>query len=182
MLIIHSARDKYVQIIFPRCQTFDAVEVFAGAGALTRCLRLANYVTASLDIDHWDPYCQRRVWKRLKKPACTGNPLDLMSPAGFAFPGVVNLLCGEPLLELWLQRQIIIQYIYACAHLRLLLSAILHGKDQLVVTFGLVCSSFVTISRGSTHRHFFLPEGDADGNSVQVGNCLAARTYRLPNP
>ena len=57
------------------------------------------------------------------------------------------------------------------------MAAILQGKDEkLVVAFGLVCSSFVMISRGSTHRHFFLPEGDLTAQSVKAGNCLAART------
>ena len=63
---------------------------------------------------------------------------------------------------------------------RLLLATILRGKDeQLVVAFGLVCSSFVTISRGTTHRHYFLPDGDTSVLSVQKGNCLAARTLCL---
>ncbi|CAL1162909.1 unnamed protein product [Cladocopium goreaui] len=113
---------------------------------LSRCLQLANFETASLDIKHWDPFTERRLCKRLRKPACNGNPLDLLSPAGMA----------------------------------LLMAAILQGKDEkLVVAFGLVCSSFVMISRGSTHRHFFLPEGDLTAQSVKAGNCLAARTFLL---
>ena len=61
-------------------------------------------------------------------------------------------------------------------HLRLLLSAILQSKDGVVVAFGLVCSTFITISRGSTYRHFFLPEGDSYGSkSVAASNVLAAR-------
>ena len=45
-----------------------------------------------------------------------------------------------------------------------------------MVSFGLVCSSFVAISRGSTHRHYFLPLGDEAAPSVKLGNVLAART------
>lgn len=66
-------------------QVYDAVEVFAGVGMLSRCLQLANFETASLDIKHWDPFTERRLCKRLRKPACNGNPLDLLSPAGMAF-------------------------------------------------------------------------------------------------
>ena len=59
--------------------------------------------------------------------------------------------------------------------LSLLLATILRSRDGVVVTFGLVCSSFVSISRGSTHRSYFLPEGDPSSKSVQRGNLLAAR-------
>ncbi|CAL1157992.1 unnamed protein product [Cladocopium goreaui] len=59
----------------------------------------------------------------------------------------------------------------------LLLSAILNSKDGVVVAFGLVCSTFITISRGSTFRHYFLPEGDPHSLSVSQSNLLAARTF-----
>ena len=62
------------------------------------------------------------------------------------------------------------------AQLRLLLSTILRAKrGSLVVTFGLVCSSFVSISRGSTGRSFWLPCGNLEAPSVQAGNLLASR-------
>ena len=60
--------------------------------------------------------------------------------------------------------------------LRLLLLAILQSKDGVVVSFGLVCSSFVAISRGSTFRSYFLPHGDVSSPSVEKGNLLAYRT------
>ena len=65
-------------------QVYDAVEVFAGVGMLSRCLQLASYETATLDIEHWDPFMERRFTKRLRRPSCNGNPLDLLSPAGMA--------------------------------------------------------------------------------------------------
>ena len=43
------------------------------------------------------------------------------------------------------------------------------------MTFGLVCSSFVSVSRGTTRRHYFLPLGDETAPSVQQGNMLANR-------
>ena len=68
--------------------------------------------------------------------------------------------------------------LFACVScLRLLLHAILQSKDGVVVAFGLVCSTFITISRGSTHRHYFLPLGDQDAKSVAASNILAARTH-----
>ena len=61
---------------------------------------------------------------------------------------------------------------------RLLLSTILRAQPHcLVVTFGVVCSSFVAISQGSTRRSYWLPKGDESGPSVQYGNLLACRTW-----
>ena len=60
----------------------------------------------------------------------------------------------------------------------LLLLSILQSKPGVVVAFGLVCSSFISISRGSTHRSYFLPEGDLSSLSVAKGNLLAARTQK----
>ena len=63
--------------------------------------------------------------------------------------------------------------------MRLLLSTILQAKPGFVITFALVCSSFVAVSRGSTHRHYFLPYGNEDAPSVRLGNLLAARTLSI---
>ena len=59
---------------------------------------------------------------------------------------------------------------------RLLLCAILQSKEKVVVSFGLVCSTFIAMSRGSTYRSYFLPLGDMDGSqSVARSNILASR-------
>ena len=63
----------------------------------------------------------------------------------------------------------------ALVELRLLLTTILTSRPGAVVTFGLVCSSFVSVSRGTTRRHYFLPLGDETAPSVQQGNMLANR-------
>ena len=65
-------------------QVYDAVEVFSGVATLTRCLQLADFETASLDVQHWAAFIEQRKSQRLRK-VCKGNPLDLLSPAGFAF-------------------------------------------------------------------------------------------------
>ncbi|CAL1139171.1 unnamed protein product [Cladocopium goreaui] len=57
----------------------------------------------------------------------------------------------------------------------LLISTILRSKSDAVYAFGLVCSSFVSVSRGSTFRHYFLPLGDPSSASAQLGNLLCAR-------
>jgi len=65
--------------------------------------------------------------------------------------------------------------------LRLLISTILRSKSDAVYAFGLVCSSFVSVSRGSTFRHYFLPLGDPSSASAQLGNLLCARSPRVGN-
>ena len=74
------------------------VEVFAGIGSLSKCLQIAGYNTAALDITYWSPWVEKRKQKRLRK-TCKGNPLNLLSPAGFAFLGgkfwdwIFNIWC-----------------------------------------------------------------------------------------
>ncbi len=64
-------------------QVYDCVEVFSGAGALSRCLNLAGYRTASLDIGLWQPWLDDRE-KLGKRKHCKTNALDLLTPSGFA--------------------------------------------------------------------------------------------------
>ena len=75
---------KYIEVS-PFWQVYDAVEVFAGIGMLSRCLQCAGFETATLEIQDWSPFVERRKSKRLRRPLCKGNPLDLLSPSGFAF-------------------------------------------------------------------------------------------------
>ncbi|CAK9096788.1 Uncharacterized protein SCF082_LOCUS45422 [Durusdinium trenchii] len=58
----------------------------------------------------------------------------------------------------------------------LLLSTILRSKPDAVFAFGVVCSTWVAVSRGSTHRHYFLPLGDPNSPSCNKANLLVART------
>lgn len=67
-------------------EPYDCVEVFAGCGNLSRCLSLAGYRTASLDVAYWKPWKEaRHTGKRLLSKPCSGNALDLLTPAGVAF-------------------------------------------------------------------------------------------------
>lgn len=68
---------------FPRAllEAFDGVEMCSGTGILSRVLRDGGYKVCSVDILDWASYFQAH------KPQTTGNPLDLLSPAGMAFLG-----------------------------------------------------------------------------------------------
>ena len=65
--------------------------------------------------------------------------------------------------------------------LRLLLVTLMSGKDDhLVVSIALLCATWVSLSRGSTRRHYFLPLGDPASPSVAISNLLTARTHAVP--
>ncbi|CAE7216775.1 unnamed protein product, partial [Symbiodinium microadriaticum] len=61
---------------------------------------------------------------------------------------------------------------------RIAVSLILRSKlDHLVAAFGVVCSSFVPVNRGTSKRSYLCPRGDENVVSVRKGNKLMAREY-----
>lgn len=63
---------------------------------------------------------------------------------------------------------------------RLALLTVLNCRmDQFMAVFGLVCSSFVTISQGTHWRSPFYPCGREEVKMVADGNQLASRTFSL---
>ena len=137
---------------------------------LTQCLRDHEIATASLDITHWAKFCRQR--ESVGRPLKCRNGMDLTTPGGFGLLNFSNLsdkdLAVSMSFVLEFKRWIFV---------RLLLSTIMRCCDgNFIVSFGLVCSSFVAVSRGSTYRHFFLPLGNEAAPSVELGNLLASRT------
>ena len=66
-------------------QEYDGIEVFAGAAMLSRCLRHAGLTVGSLELDFWKDYARAR-----QLPQNMGNPMDLLSPSGMAFLGLIT--------------------------------------------------------------------------------------------
>ena len=62
------------------------MEVFAGKAVLSQMLINHGFMTATLDVLHWEAYKEDRLasGRPLK---CKGNPLDLLRPSGFASLG-----------------------------------------------------------------------------------------------
>lgn len=61
-------------------------------------------------------------------------------------------------------------------HLRLALLTILNCQmDNCLVLVGLLCSSFVSINRGTNRRFPFAPLGNEQAPSVRTGNMLTSR-------
>lgn len=66
------------------------------------------------------------------------------------------------------------------AHLRLCLIAILQGKfEELFTSLGVVCSSWIVTSRGSTGRSFINPMGNTAYQKVFDSNVMVSRTGYL---
>ena len=65
--------------------------------------------------------------------------------------------------------------VWACIRSRLLLLAILRSRSSVAVFFGMVCSSWVLISRNSTKRSFWRPLGDVSVKGVTASNIMASR-------
>ena len=61
--------------------------------------------------------------------------------------------------------------------LRAAITAVLRGnsEDGYVHWLGVLCSSWVVTSRGSTKRSYILPEGLESLPSVELGNKMASR-------
>ena len=59
------------------CQEYDAIEVCAGHGCLSRVLRFAGLRVASTDILMWD--------QREAQGNVTTNPMDMLTHSGMAF-------------------------------------------------------------------------------------------------
>lgn len=53
--------------------------------------------------------------------------------------------------------------------------AILACRTESLIVVGIVCSSWVSVSRGTTNRTFCAPMGDLSVKCVRAGNVLAAR-------
>ena len=60
--------------------------------------------------------------------------------------------------------------------LRLCVFGILQGKfEEVFTSWGIVCSSWVVASRGSTGRSFICPMGNPDFEKVALSNRMASR-------
>ena len=161
--------------------SYDAMELFSGVATLSRCWREAGYPTCNLDIRDWNPWAEARAAAGL--PTSNGNPLDLTTPSGFGFLSfkLSNFMSWKLLASqggVYLITLILLKEgpMFVPNLPRLLLMSIMKAKDNVVVSIGLLCCTFVAISRGSTFRHYFLPLGDPNSPSCQISNLLASRS------
>lgn len=71
-------RHENQKTIYQCPEDFEMLEFFAGKANLSRCMKLSGYHTGKLDIKYHNPDSDLKT-----------NPMDLLSPAGFAFPRFV---------------------------------------------------------------------------------------------
>jgi hypothetical protein len=63
-----------------------------------------------------------------------------------------------------------------CKQLSLALAAVLMSKDQALTIMGFVCSSWISISKGTSARTFMSPLGDTSIPFVAQGNMMLSRS------
>ena len=97
-----------------------------------------------------------------------GNPMDILQPSGFALRGV--MLTNRSKLV-----RVIRGPLFPISELRLMLQTILQSKPGSVFHFGVVCSSWVSICKGTTGRTFLNPLGYPWVKCVQEGNVMVGR-------
>lgn len=166
-------------------KTYGFVEVFSGDGWVSRCVRANGIPTASFDI---------RLSQQVEGKQ---NAMDILSDAGFSFSSWICLLFsvfflkhhvvlleGNDFRKICFRRPpkmfrllSLTNYPSPGNKLRLILLAILNCKfDNFLALFGLVCSSFVTISKGSHWRYPHDPLGRPGVKFVDDGNHMTAKT------
>ena len=142
-------------------QAFRCVELFAGAGNITRMMRYANKACASADINYGKCI--------LYKDEC---PMDICTAPGFALhssiwnasAGIFNLndnviFPKQPLLMP-----------------RLCIWMVLMGaEDDFLLVMALVCRSFCGINRGTHKRDALTPYGNCALDYVAQGSLMLER-------
>ena len=65
--------------------------------------------------------------------------------------------------------------------LRLSILVALQGKDNFLASFGVVCSSWISASRGGVGnmRSFVAPMGNSSNAKIQAANLMVARTLAI---
>lgn len=135
-------------------QGYQILEFYAGQRRAARLASQLGQKCAAVDI----MYDQQGDNKKLN------NSMDMNTSGGFAFP-----TCN--IILIWKHAMLLLEYIFftdqtqspvllQLCELRLACILVLQGRwDDLLSLFGICCSTFVSISRGSTHRSIFLPMG-----------------------
>ena len=133
------------------------MEFFAGAARASLAMKSAGYTGAKLDILYF------------KGPGT--NYYDLLTDSGMA--------SGAPRLEpCHVYKGFMLKPAKksVSASLRVAIACILKISDESVCYFGLKCSSFSIVNRGTSKRTPCTPSGDECMKSVVESNTLAART------
>ena len=129
---------------------------------LSRVMQLHGLRFPAMDIAYWERSLSFRPNVR--------NPLDMLGPAGFACLGSALMYIPCVLANLGSFR-------YQIMHcwLRLILLQALKAKPGGVFHFGLVCGSWVALSRFSSGSRYLCPMGDQSLPWVVDANVMVSR-------
>jgi len=146
-------------------QELDLLDLFAGKARISRAGELLGYQCRCMDILYDAGEFSRRGSKSM----------DLLGSAGLGLLSMeyfISKLCNI-LFSPWGQKIIGSQAFLARLAIMLVLSAT--SAAALLATLGVLCSSWVSINRGTSKRTWLNPEGDCTYTSVLRSNMLTAR-------
>ena len=107
--------------------------------------------------------------------------MNVLKPSGFGRLGCMYSH-AVPFLNLPLNNDPNPMNLCTRSHSRTFLATVLMGRRSgFVDWYGVLCSSWVSVSRGSTGRTYCNAEGNTELRSVKEGNVMAARNPGLEN-
>ena len=148
-----------------RAPAVDMVELFAGTARCAKAARLCGKHAIALDLE----------FDSKVRPGA----MNINSPSGYL---LLSCLISIILVN---HTVLICCNVFPAAfpNFRLAILCLLHGKRQeLVVVIGLVCSTWVAISRGSTLRCWIHAMGDLNSPAVRASNLMTSRTPLVNTP
>lgn len=153
--------------------------MFGGEAWISKCMRANGVPTATFDI---------RLGHTLPQIEGKQDAMDLLTDAGFSFfscmilEGVLFWVLEWPTMSFAIGNPNIlymhVKYFHSNFLLRLVLLSILNGRlDNFMVQIGLVCSSYVTISKGTHWRSPTNPLGLPGLRFVEDGNEFTSKSF-----
>ena len=130
----------------------DFAELFSGHAKLAREFHSSGQESAAID------------WKY-------GRGMNICEPSGFGQLVKNPCVCSVASFRLSVS--------LVCPHPRTFCASILRSRRNACIWMGVLCSSWVSIAKGSTKRSFANPEGWESYPSVANGNYMAARPALL---
>lgn len=155
-------------------EAYGFIEVFSGKGFVSKHMRVNGIPTAAFDLELGKPLPGKQ------------DAMDILSDSGFAFSSSIWSMCWISVFTLFPNFFLKLEqyHHYSSFHpdpkLRLILLTILNAKmDCFFALFGLVCSSWVTISQGTHNRAPWFPLGMEQYRFVTDGNQMTSRRISI---
>ena len=174
---VYKCHKSHSNSLMARCEAYGFIEIFSGAGWVTKCMQANGIASCKFDINLSQPVEGKQ------------DAMNILTDPGFAFFGfhtTNNLVMCASIFRGHLYMSIGVLHQRKTFGLwgpvRLILLAILNARfDDFVFLAGLVCSSYVTVSMGTHYRAPWFPLGREDITFVDHGNRMTSRRVASKN-